>query len=79
MIWRGDNVLAPVSPSESEAESRVNEASSVAGETGGVRNPSSHLAESGHDHVDNETDRGVCNENRGRAAIISDVQVGAKY
>lgn len=67
LIWRGNDVFAPVGPSEGETEGRVAETGSVARETGGVGEPSSHLAQTAHDNVDQETDQGVGNEDGGRA------------
>jgi len=56
LIWRGDDVFTPVSPTESKSKSRVAEAGSVAGKTRRVRDPCSHFTESCHDDVDKKTD-----------------------
>jgi hypothetical protein len=64
LIWRGDDVLAPIRPAKCKPESRVDEAGSIASETGGVRNPGGHFTESRHDDVDEETNSRISNENR---------------
>ena len=48
---------------ESEAEGGITKPSSVTSKTRGVRNPSSHLSESSHYNVDNETDGSVSDKN----------------
>jgi hypothetical protein len=63
LIWRGDDVLAPVRPSKSKSKSRVTKAGSVASKTRRVRNPRSHFTEGRHDNVDEKTDRSVSDEN----------------
>lgn len=62
LVGRRDNVLAPVSPTESETESRVTKAGSVTGESRSMRDPSGHLTKSSHDDVDEETDGCVSDE-----------------
>ena len=73
LVGRGDDVLAPVGPSEGKTKSRVAEAGSVASETRRVGDPSSHLAQRRHDDVDEETDRRVCDEDRAGTAGVSGV------
>jgi hypothetical protein len=71
LVGRGDDVLAPIGPSESKTKSRVAEAGSVASETRRVGDPSSHLAEGRHDDVNEETNRSVCDEDRAGTADVS--------
>ena len=70
LVGRCNDVFAPVSPSESETESRVTEAGSVTSETRAVRNPGSHFTKRGHNDVDEETNRGVSDEDRARSARV---------
>lgn len=53
-------------PSHCETESRITEANRIAGETGRQRQPGGHLSESTHDQVDDEPDKGVGYQDRGR-------------
>ena len=69
LIWRGDNILAPVRPAESKSESRVAKTGSIASKTRRVRDPCSHFAESGHYDVDKKTNRSVSDEDRARAVV----------
>jgi hypothetical protein len=71
LIRSRDDIFAPISPAKSETESRVAEASSVASETRAMRNPSSHLTESCHDDVDEETNCCVSDEDGGRTVFVN--------
>lgn len=51
--------LEPVVPAERETKSRVDEAVGITSETRGEWEPCSHLTESGHDQVCEETDSGI--------------------
>jgi hypothetical protein len=68
LIWRCDNVFAPISPAKRKSKSRVAEAGGITSKTRGVRDPSSHFTESSHDDVNKETDRSVSDENRSGTA-----------
>ena len=71
LVGSRDDIFAPISPAKSETESRVAEASSVASETRAMRNPSSHLTESCHDDVDEETNCCVSDEDGGRTVFVN--------
>lgn len=59
-----DDVLEPVSPTESETKSGVAETSGITSEAVSSGNPSSHFAEGAHDNVDEKTSSSVGDENR---------------
>jgi hypothetical protein len=52
LIRCSNDVFAPVRPAKSKSERGVNKSSSIASKSSGVRDPGSHLTESGHDDVD---------------------------
>lgn len=56
-------------PTKSETERRVAESRRVTGETRRHRKPSRHLAEGGHNQVDDETDDGVRDEDGAGAGL----------
>jgi hypothetical protein len=68
LIWRCDDVFAPISPAKRKSKRRIAEAGGITSKTRRVRDPSSHFTESSHDDVDKETDRSVGDENRAGTA-----------
>jgi hypothetical protein len=76
LVGSRDDIFAPISPAKSETESRIAEASSVASETRAMRNPSSHLTESCHDDIDEETNCCVSDEDGCRTVSVNDGHFG---
>lgn len=64
LVRSDDNVLEEVCPTNTETETRINKSRSVTRETIRHGNPSGHLTKGAHDHVDNETDKSIGNEDR---------------
>ena len=69
LIRRDDDIFEPVGVTKSKAQCRVNEATGVGGETAGSGQPGCHFTQGAHDDVDEETDHGVGDEDRGRSSF----------
>lgn len=62
LVWRGDDIFAPIGPTKSKSKSRVAEPRSVARETRCVRKPCCHFSKCTHDDPDEETNESVGDE-----------------
>lgn len=69
LIGSGDDVFEPIRVSQRETKGRVDESVGINGETTSSGEPGGHLAQSSHDHVDEETDDGVGDENGGGTGV----------